>query len=389
MNAAPYRIALWTGLGMVFATAPAFAQGAMQGMDTPPTQHAATKPPAKKIPGAVTKSQSSKKKVPAHSMAPMDMPAMPGMTTSPQHQPPHGQHAQHTGAMSGVKMAGMPVQPRPHVTGQIQKLAIGSELGLRPVVRGLNLVPMPAGPGMSMHAGKAPPGARSADYSDGIGYGSMPGMDMPDDKPLAMVLIDHLGYFHGRTAGGVALDAQGWYGTDANKLWFKAEGAVLAGHIEHLRTEALWDHPVGAWWDAQLGVRHDLGAGPDRTWAAFGVQGLAPFWFDVEATFYVGQGGRTAFRFESEYELRLTQRAVLQPRLEVNVYGQNDARRGLGAGLSGATLGLRLRYAITRKFAPYVGVELGRTFGKTANLARHAGKPAFDPRLVAGLHLWF
>jgi copper resistance protein B len=325
----------------------------------------------------------------------MDMPSMPGMAMPPPppQQVPASAQTQHPGSMSGMHMSSTPytpMQPPPNVTGTLQVLDVGSQIGIRPVVRGLNGGAMQMDmQGMQMQGGKAPPDARSADYSDGIRYGSMPGMDMLDDAALGTILIDRLEYFDGRNDHGIALDAQGWYGTDANKLWVKAEGETGAGRLQDLRTEALWAHPIGIYWNTQLGVRHDFGVGPGRTWAAFGVQGLAPYFFDVEATFYVGQAGRTAFRFESEYELLLTQRLILQPRFEINLYGRDDPQRGIGSGLSDATAGLRLRYEFTRKFAPYVGVEFERKFGRTADFARNAGEPAFDPRLVAGLRLWF
>lgn len=242
---------------------------------------------------------------------------------------------------------------------------------------------------MPMQGGSAPADARSPDYSDGVDHGDMTGMDMPDDKPLGMLLIDRLEAFDARDANGTALDAQAWYGNDANKLWLKAEGERSGGRLQELRTEALWDRPIAAYLDTQLGVRHDFGVGPDRTWAAFGVQGLAPYWFEVQATVYVGQSGRTALRFDSEYELLLTQRLILQPRIEVNFYGRNDPQRHIGSGLSDAALGLRLRYEFTRQFAPYIGVEAERKFGKTADFAHAEGESAFDPRLVAGLRIWF
>jgi copper resistance protein B len=355
----------------------------MSGAPEPPQPAAMKHSPAKKP-------QTQKEKPAAHSTSGMDMSSMPGVTMPPPQQSPGEQHAEHTGAMPGMNMPGMPMQPPPDLTGDTQKLEIGNQIGVRPVVRGLNLETMQMDMrGMQMQGGKAPPDARSADYSNGIGYSAMPGMHMLDDAALGMLLIDRLEYFDGRNGNGVALDAQGWYGTDANKVWVKAEGETGSGRLQDLRTEALWAHPIGIYWNTQLGVRHDFGVGPGRTWAAFGVQGLAPYFFDVEATFYVGQAGRTAFRFESEYELLLTQRLILQPRLEVNLYGRDDPQRGIGSGLSDATAGLRLRYEFTRKFAPYVGVEFDRKFGRTADLARNAGEPAFDPRLVAGLRLWF
>lgn len=360
MNRTPHKTVLLVALCAVFAVTPVFAQDAVQDMDMSQMQHAAMKP-----------AQPSAKQTP-HS----------GKKAQPQN--PAAQ------SMSGMEMSSMSMQPPPHVTGELRKLDIGAQIGTRPVVRGLNLETMQKDMhGMQMQGGKAPPNARSADYSDGVGYGPLGGAVMAGEKPLAMLLIDRLEYFDGRDGNGVALDAQGWYGTDANKLWVKAEGERSAGRLQDLRTEALWAHPIGIYWNTQLGVRHDFGTGPDRTWAAFGIQGLAPYWFDVEATFYVGPSGRTAFRFESEYELPLTQRLILQPRFEANLYGRDDPQRGIGSGLSDAAAGLRLRYEFTRKFAPYVGVEFERKFSRTADFARNAGEPAFDPRLVAGIRFWF
>lgn len=232
-------------------------------------------------------------------------------------------------------------------------------------------------------------GPRSADYSDGIDYGPMVGMEMPGDQRIGKLLVDRLEYFDGRDDDGVALDAEAWYGSDANRLSLKAEGEHADGRLQGLRAEALWSRAVAAYWDAQLGVRHDFGAGPDRTWAAFGVEGLAPYWFEVDAAFYVGQSGRTALRFEAEYEMRITQRWIAQPRFEANAYGRDDPQRGIGSGLSDATLGVRLRYEVTRQFAPYVGVEWERAFGNTEQLARARGDSAFDSRVVAGVRFWF
>jgi copper resistance protein B len=393
MKRIPNKTVLLAALCAAFAITPVFAQDAVQDMDMSHMQHPAkkpAKPTAKKTPHSTKKTQTQTQDPATHSMSGMDMSSMPGMTMPPPQPPPSKQDTQHAGAMPGMNMSGMPMQPPPNLTGRVQKLDIGSQIGIRSVVRGLNLETMQMDmQGMQMQGGKAPPDARSADYSDGIGYGSTPGLHMLDDAALGILLIDRLEYFDGRNDNGVALEAQGWYGTDANKLWVKAEGERSAGRLQDLRTEALWDHPIGIYWNTQLGVRHDFGIGPGRTWAAFGVQGLAPYWFDVEATVYVGESGRTAFRFESEYELLLTQRLIMQPRVEMNLYGRDDPQRGIGAGLSDAELGVRLRYEFTRKFAPYVGVEFERKFGKTADFARGAGEPAFDPRLVAGIRFWF
>ena len=242
----------------------------------------------------------------------------------------------------------------------------------------------------SMQGGNAPPGARSGDYSNGYTYGLLTGMDMLDDSRQGMLLLDQLEYVHSRDGGNAAvIDGRAWYGGDIDKLWLKFEGEHADGRLQDLRTEALWDHAVSTYWDTQLGVRHDFGIGPGRTWAAFGIQGLAPYWFETEATFYVGQGGRTAARVQAEYEVLLTQRLILQPRAEVNFYGKDDPARGIGSGLSDAEVGLRLRYEIRREFAPYVGIVWSQRFGKTADFTRAQGEHADDLQFVAGLRVWF
>lgn len=235
-----------------------------------------------------------------------------------------------------------------------------------------------------------PTGGRSGDYSDGYTYGSMPGMDMLDEAHQGKLLLDQLEYAHSRNGNNaVAIDGEGWYGGDLDKLWLKFEGERAGGKLQDLRAEALWSRAVAPFWDMQLGLRHDSGIGPGRTWAAFGVEGLAPHWFETGVAFYVGQGGRTAVRMQVSYDARFTRRLILQPKLEANFYGRNDPQRGVGSGLSDAALGLRLRYEFTRQFAPYVGVEFDRRFGKTAAFARSNGEPAFDPGLVAGVRVWF
>jgi copper resistance protein B len=242
----------------------------------------------------------------------------------------------------------------------------------------------------SMQGGSAPPGARDPDvYADGLALGHMPGMDMEDDTIRAHLILDRLEVFRSNDGHGQALDAQGWVGGDIDKLWLKVDGERNEGKLGATRTEALWNHAIATYWGLQTGIRHDFGDGPGRTWAALGVQGLAPYWFDVQATAYVGQSGRTALRFEPEYDLLLTQRLILQPNVKVSLYGKNDPARGVGSGLSDMEAGLRLRYEFSRKFAPYVGVVYNRKFGTTAQYAEQAGKSASETRLVGGVRIWF
>lgn len=239
-----------------------------------------------------------------------------------------------------------------------------------------------------MQGGEAPADARSPDYSDGIGTSHMPGMDMQAPR-VGRVLLDKLEAVHGRAGSGQAWDLQAWYGGDLDKVWLRSEGERRDGRIDDGDAELLWNHLVATYWSTQLGVRHDLGSGPSRTWAAFGVEGLAPYYVDLQATAYLGEGGRTAARVRAAWEMLFTQRLILTPELELNAYGKPDRARGLGRGIADASLGLRLRFELRREFAPYVGVSWVRRFGGTAERARAAGEPVFDTRLVAGFRLWF
>lgn len=212
-------------------------------------------------------------------------------------------------------------------------------------------------------------------------------MAMDDAARFGAVIIDRLEWRD--VSDALAWEAKAWYGGDYNKLSLHAEGERAHGDTEHARTEAMWQRIVARWWSTQTGIRYDSGEGPSRTWAAFGVEGLAPYWFDVEATIYVGEQGRTAVRAEGTYDLRLTQRLILRPQLELNLYGKDDPQRGLGSGLTDLEAALLLRYEFRREFAPYIGVQWTRLFGTTADLADAAGEDASETQFVVGLRLWF
>jgi copper resistance protein B len=214
-------------------------------------------------------------------------------------------------------------------------------------------------------------------------------MQMDDRDRFGRILLDQFEWRTGQGSDAAVWEGQAWYGDDYNKLRFKTEGERMRDTTEDARAELFWDRIFARWWSVQAGVRADFGDGPSRTWAAFGVQGIAPYWFDIEATGYVGEQGRTAARFKVEYDFRFTQRLILQPEGEVNVYGKSDPERGVGSGLSDLDLGLRLRYEIRREFAPYVGVTWTRRFGKTADFARAADDDASQVKFVAGLRVWF
>ena len=210
-----------------------------------------------------------------------------------------------------------------------------------------------------------------------------------DDAIHYFVLFDQFEWQTGDGVSGISWDNKGWIGRDVNRFWFRTEGEGESGDLETAQAHALYGRAIHRWWDVVVGVRQDVRPGPAQTWAAVGLQGLAPYFFEVEATAYVGESGRTHFRFETEYELLLTNRLILQPLAEVEIYGKSDPERGIGAGLSSADAGLRLRYEFRRECAPYVGVTWNRKFVGTADLAEAADEDTSGARLALGVRVWF
>ena len=211
----------------------------------------------------------------------------------------------------------------------------------------------------------------------------------PDDAVHFFVLFDQLEWQGGERGDGVSWDTTGWIGRDLNRLWFRTEGEADAGRLGDAEVHLFYGRAFARWWDVVVGLRQDLRPGPAQSWLAVGVQGLAPYWFDVEATAYLGAGGQTAARLKAEYELLFTNRLALQPLVEVNLHGKTNAERGIGAGISSFDVGLRIRYEVRRELAPYLGVTWHSRFGGTARFAEPAGESTGGRRFVAGLRLWF
>ena len=226
-------------------------------------------------------------------------------------------------------------------------------------------------------------------YSDGYGFGPLPPPIMADEESFAGLLVDRLESLSTSDKTYMTYDLQGWFGQTYNRALIRAEGDIDDGRFQNARSELLWAHAADANWDTHLGVRYDTGFGPDRAWLATGVQGFAPYWIYVEATAYVGEQDRTAFRVETEYDILLTQKLILQPRIEANFYGKRDVARALGHGLSDFEVGFRLHYEIRRELAPYIGIEWASKFGDTADYLRAAGNKIDETRAVAGVQFWF
>ncbi|MEZ5318133.1 MAG: copper resistance protein B [Vicinamibacterales bacterium] len=214
------------------------------------------------------------------------------------------------------------------------------------------------------------------------------GHTVHDNAINYFVLFDQLEWQADGSERGASWDTRGWIGRDLDRFWFRTDGHADGGRVGDAYADLLYGRAIARWWDVVAGVRQDVRPGPARTWAAIGIQGLAPYWFEVEGTAYVGTGGRTHFRFEGEYELLLSNRLILQPLVEIEVYGKSDPERGIGTGLSQVDAGLRVRYELRRELAPYLGVTWDRKFFGTADAARAAGERTGGARFVVGLRFW-
>ncbi|MBU2124977.1 MAG: copper resistance protein B [Alphaproteobacteria bacterium] len=210
------------------------------------------------------------------------------------------------------------------------------------------------------------------------------------DIRTTAVIIDRLEASFADGEQGYTWDAQGWTGGDINRFWWKSEGEGAFGDgVEDAEVQALYSRAFRPFWDVQAGLRQTYRPEGDRTDLVVGVQGLAPYWFEVDAAAFLSNKGELTARAEVEYDQRITNRWILQPRAEINLSAEDIPELSIGSGLTSLQLGARLRYEIRKEFAPYVGVEWTRSFGRTADFLEADGRSSEDTRLVVGIRAWF
>ena len=323
----------------------------------------AKKPVAKKAPAG--KRPAAPAAVDPH--AGHDMSTMPAESASPSADP-----------MAGHDMSTMP----------------GTEM---PAGHDMSAMPDAAPVGTDLAAGNAPPPPVPTDHAADAVYGAS-GMAMGrhhlkdghGGQKFSQVMFNIAEAQIRNGRDGFEWDGEGWYGGDINRLWIKSEGeGALGRSIERAEIQALYSRAVGPYFNLQGGIRYDFKPNPSRTYATIGFEGLAPGFFDVEGALFLSNKGELMARLEGYYDQRITQRLILQPRAELNFAAQNSRAIGIGAGLSDAEVGLRLRYDIRREFAPYVGVQYRQAFGKTRRYLRDEGEDAGGLSLLAGVRVWF
>jgi copper resistance protein B len=188
---------------------------------------------------------------------------------------------------------------------------------------------------------------------------------------------------------GYLWDLQGYYGGPTSRFWFKSEGEGSFGQrIEDAEFQALYSRAITPFFDLQVGLRQDV-QGPNTSYGVIGVQGLAPYLFEVDAAMFVSHRGDVTARIEAEADQRITRSLILQPRAELNLAAQDIPQLGIGAGLDNFEVGLRLRYEIIREFAPYIGVEQSWKVGRSATYARGSGEDPSVTNFVVGIRSWF
>ncbi|WP_309611538.1 copper resistance protein B [Sphingomonas sp.] len=328
----------------------------------PTAKKAVSRTPSKKKQTAMTKKGASAKqprKQPRSpskaAKAPHDMSSMPGMTMPTDHD------------MKDMPGMAMPTTPAADESGT------------------------------NLPAGNAPPPPVPTDHAADQAYGaSAMAMgrhhlgEFHGGQRLSQVMLNVADYHFKRGRDGYQWVGQAWYGGDLDRLWIKSQGdGEVKRGVARAEVQALYSHAIGPYFNLQGGVRYDFKPNPSRTYATIGIEGLAPSFFDIEAALFLSNKGELMGRVEGTVDQRITQRLILQPRVEINAAAQSSRSIGVGSGLSDIEAGFRLRYDIRREFSPYVGIQYKRAFGTTGRYLRDAGERRGGWSVVTGIRTWF
>ena len=383
--------------------APATAQSmsGMQGMNMPgmtmhaPARKKAAKPPVKKArtaPRRAAAYSATARPAPMQGMSgmdhgQMDHGRMQGMDISNGQPTPQGAQRPTQGDQA---MPGMQMGPDQHSGHDMSGMA-GMQGMPGMAMEGV------AQTGTALPAGNAPPPPVPTDHAADRVYGA----------DAMMMGRHHLQHHHGggefhqvmfnlaeyqfrNGRDGYRWDGEAWYGGDINRLFVKTEGeGTFRQGVDSAEVQALYSRAVGPYFNLQAGIRQDLGPSPKRTYATVGFEGLAPGQFEFSGAAFLSNKGDLLGRLEGYYDEHVTQRLILQPRVELNFAAQDVPENRIGSGLSNAELGLRLRYEIRREFAPYIGVSWDRKAGDTARFARAVGEKPETTSIVVGIRTWF
>jgi copper resistance protein B len=346
------------------------ASNAGHGMSAMPGMAMPAEQDMKSMPGMAMPGGQDMKGMPGMTMPPgQDMKDMPGMAMPP---------GQDMSSMPGMTMP--PGQDMKGMPGMAMPMASGADAS-----------------GTNLPAGNALPPPVPTDHAADQAYGATAmamGLhhlqEFHGGQKMGQLLVNIAEYHFNRGRNGYQWVGQGWYGGDINRLWVKSQGdGVIRRGVERAEVQGLISHAIGPYFNLQGGVRYDFKPNPSRTYATVGIEGLAPSFFDLEAALFLSNKGELMGRIEGSYDQRITQRLILQPRVEINAAAQNSRSIGVGSGLSDVEAGLRLRYDIRREFAPYLGVQYKQAFGTTGRYLRDAGERRGGWSFLTGVRTWF
>ena len=397
----PWLMAAAASLAIAAPAAAQVNHSNMPGMTMPmPAKKPAAKKPAAKKPVAkkpaakkpVAKKPAAKKPASKQPAAKKPRPAAPDphaghdMSTMPANQAAPTAPAPAMPGHDMSTMPGAPAQPSPPMPGMP-----GHDMGAMAAPASGDAI------GTNLPAGNAPPPAVPTDHAADAVFGSETmamgrhHLQETHGGQKSLQVLANIAEYHVRDGrDAIEWDAEGWYGGDINRLSIKTEGeGSLGGSLETFELQALYSRAIDPYWNIQGGLRYDLKPNPSRVYATVGLEGLAPNFFDVEAAIFLSNKGEVMGRAEGWYDQRITQRLILQPRVEVDLAAQNSRDIGIGAGLSKGEVGVRLRYDIRREFAPYVGVQYSRAFGRTRRYLIDDGEHPDGWSLLTGIRMWF
>lgn len=388
---------LLAGIGVLSLCAPAAAQqmdhSSMPGMDMPATKPAPTRPATRKAPAKAPPVRGHRQPATGpHAGHETKSPAAAG-TTGAEPANPHSGH--NMSAMPGME-AGVPERTDPHAGHDMSQMPAAADPHAG---HDMSAMPMAGQPkvGTDLPAGDTPapapqPGLAAARY---WGAEAMAKADRDlrrehGGMTYPVVMLNIAEYQARKGRDGYRWDGEASFGGDIDRLVLKSEGEGSFGEaLEQAEVQALYNRALDPYWNLQVGVRHDIRPNPSRTYATIGIEGLAPYWFEVEGALFLSDKGDLTARAEAYYDQRIMQDFVLQPRIEANFSAQDVPEIGTGSGLTDLEVGLRLRYERTREFAPYVGVSWERQFGDTARFSRARGDGTGGFSFVAGVRTWF
>lgn len=214
-----------------------------------------------------------------------------------------------------------------------------------------------------------------------------PGMAM-DAEPMFQHIQLETDYANwGTNRREITWEGSAWYGGDVEKVWLKTEGEWGDGDLEEAEGQLLFSRNVSTFWDVQAGLRHDFQPSPTN-YLVLAVSGLAPYFFETEASLFLSDEEDVSFRGKAEYDLLLSQSLILSPYAELNVFGTDVPELDVGAGISSLDAGVKLRYEIEREFAPYLDINYVGLFGETKSIAEANKKDANDLTVRVGVRFW-